>query len=81
MDGDPQGKQILTIFVEQLPAQDQAAFFMGEGAAVGMDTNSFFMDMPLPNRLHHFVSARSTSPEDVVDGLLAKAHGTASNRT
>jgi beta-glucosidase len=78
---DPQGKRILTLFVQQLPTQDQAAFFKGEGEVAGMDINSFFMDMPLPNRLHHFANAISTSPEDMVDGLLAKVYGTGANFT
>jgi beta-glucosidase len=73
---DPRGKGVFTLFVMQLPAQVQAVFFKGEGEVDGMDTNSFFMDMPLPNRLHHFENALSTSPEEVVDGLLAKVHGT-----
>jgi beta-glucosidase len=69
---DPRGKRFFTSFIQQLPAQMQAAFFKGEGEVAGMDTTSFFMDTPLPDRLHYFESALPTSPEDLVDGLLAQ---------
>jgi beta-glucosidase len=72
---DPRGRRFLTSFIQQLPAQMQAIFFRGEGEVIGMDTNSFYMDMSLPGRLHHFESSLLTSPEDMVDRLLAKVHG------
>jgi beta-glucosidase len=73
---DPRGKPFFTSFIEQLPAQIQAIFFRGEGEVIGMDVNIFFMDTSLPDRLHYFESALATSPEDMVDGLLAKVYGT-----
>jgi beta-glucosidase len=73
---DPKGKGILTSFIKLLPKQDQAVFFRDLGETGGMDTSSFFMELPLPGRLYHLKSALSSSPEKLVDGLLAKVHET-----
>jgi len=44
---------------------------------IGMDPMGFFMDMPLLNLQHFLGSARPTSPEEMVDELLAKVHNIA----
>lgn len=71
---DAQGKRVLVSFIQKLPAQMQSEFGGSEVEVIGMDIKSFFMDMPLPNRLHIFGSSLPTSPEDTVTGLLAKVH-------
>lgn len=74
---DPRGKRILGSFIQQLPTQVQAEFGGIEGDVIGMDTTSFFMDMPLSDRLHFLDITLPTSPEDTVDGLLAKVYNIA----
>ncbi len=71
---DPRGKRVLGSFIQQLPTQAQADFGGTEGEVIGMDTMSFFMDMPLPDRLHFLDIPLPTSPEDIVDGLLVKVY-------
>lgn len=72
--GDPRGKRVLEAFIQQLPAQVQAEFGGVEGEAIGMDTTNFFMDMPLPDRLHFLDFSLPSSPENIVDELLAKVY-------
>lgn len=70
---DPKGKPIVEAFINQLPTRVQAEFVSLEGD-IGMDTTSFFMDMPLSDRLHFLDDDLPASPEDLVDQLLSKVH-------
>jgi hypothetical protein len=42
-----------------------------------MDPTGFMMDMPLPNLLHFLGGPLPTSPEEMLDELLAKAYSKA----
>jgi beta-glucosidase len=73
---DPRGMSVLASFYEQVPAKVLATFFGGGENAIGMDTSSFYLSMPLPNLMHFLDNTLPTPPEDLVDELLARVHGT-----
>ena len=73
---DSRGKLLFTSYVQQLPTQLQTDLFGTDNKTPGMDIANFIMDMPLMNRLHDFESTLPTSPEEIVNKLLAKLHGT-----
>jgi beta-glucosidase len=72
---DPRGKRVFAPLFQQITAQMQATFGGGEGEAAGMDPIGFLMDMPLTDLLYFQGGSQQTSPEDIVDGLLAQIHG------
>ncbi len=74
---DPRGKLLFTSYVQQLPTQIQTDLFGTDNKIPGMDIANFHMDMPLMNRLHDFESTLPTSPEEMVDKLLAKVYSIA----
>lgn len=41
-----------------------------------MEAMSYLMSLPLSDMLHFFGASLPTSPEAIVDSLLAKVHGT-----
>jgi hypothetical protein len=53
-----------------------AAAFGGTGpdTAIGMDTQTFMLDMPLLSILHFQESAFAQPVDELVDELLAQAH-------
>jgi hypothetical protein len=54
------------------------AIFGGDDHAhIGMDPMGFMMDTPLKNVLHFLGNSMQTSPEVMVDELLAKVYSTA----
>jgi len=55
----------------------QENFVPDDSDVIGMDPMGFFMDTPLVNLLYFFGDSLSSSPEDIVEGLLAKVHGSA----
>lgn len=63
--------RILSLYLKKLPTAVQKGFGGVKKDAIGMDTSSFIMDMPLPNRLHDFESYLPSSPEDLVEKMLA----------
>jgi beta-glucosidase len=73
---DPRGKRVLDPLFQKINAQMQTMFGGGEGEAAGMDPMGFLMDMPLSDLFQFLGSALTTSPEDMVNGLLAKVYGT-----
>jgi beta-glucosidase len=72
---DPRGRPVFEPLFRQLMGQMQAMFGEGESeaSAIGMDTMGFMMEMPLLGILHFQDGALSTSPEELVDGLLKQA--------
>ncbi len=74
---DQRGKSVLGPFIQQLPTQVQAEFGGMEGEVIGMDTSSFFLDMPLSDRLYFLDFDWPKSPEEIVDELLAKVYSIA----
>ena len=69
---DPRGRLAANALFGQINAQMKAIF--GEGEAEGRDTQSFLMEMPLTDLLYFFGVTLDTSPEEIVDELLAEAH-------
>jgi beta-glucosidase len=73
---DPRGKLVFGPLAQQMTAQMQAAFGGGEGSeGVGMDMSGFLMDMPLLGLLEFQEGMLPTSPDEMVDGLLAQVYG------
>jgi beta-glucosidase len=66
---DPRGKLAAAALFEQINARMKEIF--GGGEAEGRDTITFLMDMPLTDMLYYFDGSLDTSPEDIVDGLVA----------
>ncbi len=55
----------------------RAKFGGNDSEQIGMDPMGFLMDMPLTGLLHIIGSSMQTSPEEMVDELLAKVHSIA----
>jgi beta-glucosidase len=70
---DPRGMSVLASFYQQVNDQMRANIG-GDDAAIGMDPMGFFMDTPLAGLLHFLGSSLPTSPEEMVDGFLAKVY-------
>lgn len=75
---DPRGRPVFEPLFKQIVGPMQAAFGEGGdgGSDVGMDPTGFLTDMPLRDILHFQESALPTPPDDLVNDLLAKVHGT-----
>jgi beta-glucosidase len=74
---DPRGMSVLSSLYQQMDEQMQAKFGGDGGEQIGMDPIGFMMDMPLTNLLHFLGGPLPTSPEEMVDELLAKAYSIA----
>jgi hypothetical protein len=72
---DPRGKRVFGPLLQQMLIQAQAVFGGDEDSAIGLGAQDFLMDLPLPGALNFLGTAQTTSPEEMVDGLLAKLHG------
>jgi beta-glucosidase len=72
---DPRGMSVLAALYEQMNDQMQANFGGDGSEQIGMDPIGFLMDTPLPSLLHFLGGPLPTSPEEMVDELLAKVHG------
>ena len=73
---DPRGRPVFEPMFQQMPAQMHAVFGGGdEGeSAIGMDTELFFMDMPLSGILH-FQEESLLKPADVmIEELLRQVY-------
>ena len=69
---DPRGMSVLGPFLQQL--KDQMRETIGGSEAIGMDPMGFLMDTPLMGLFHFLGSSLTVSPEEMVDGFLAKVH-------
>jgi beta-glucosidase len=72
---DARGIKELEPIYQLLRNQMQENFVPDDSDVIGMDPMGFFMDTPLVNLLYFFGESLSSSPEDIVEGLLAKVHG------
>jgi beta-glucosidase len=73
---DPRGIKELEPIYQLLRNQMQENIVSDDSDLIGMDPMGFFMDTPLVNLLYFFGESLSASPEEIVDGLLKKVHGT-----
>ena len=71
---DQRGMSVLAPLYQQIKDQMLANFGGDEDAQIGMDPMGFLMDTPLMGLFHFLGSSMSKSPEEMVDGLLAKVH-------
>jgi beta-glucosidase len=70
---DPRGMSALGPLYPQMILQMRAT--MGGGEHIGMDPMGFLADTPLKGVFHFLGSSITTSPEEMVDELLAKVYG------
>ncbi|MFL7893994.1 MAG: glycoside hydrolase family 3 C-terminal domain-containing protein [Anaerolineales bacterium] len=70
---DPRGMSVLGPLFQQLSDQMRANFG-GDDDLIGMDPMGFLMDTPLINLFHFLGEPSPSSPEEMVDELLAKVY-------
>jgi beta-glucosidase len=73
---DPSGMNVLAPLYQQIHEQMLSNFSENDSAQIGMDPMGFLLDTPLLNLLHFFGDGLPSSPEEMVDDLLAKVHST-----
>jgi beta-glucosidase len=71
---DPRGMSVLAPLYPQINDQMRAKFGGNDSEQIGMDPMGFLMDMPLMGLLHFLGISMPTSPEEMVDELLAKVY-------
>ncbi len=74
---DPRGMTVLAPLFQQINEQMRANFGGNDSDLIGMDPMGFLMDMPLTGMLHILGSSMATSPEEMVDELLAQVYSSA----
>ncbi|MCJ7534677.1 MAG: glycoside hydrolase family 3 C-terminal domain-containing protein [Anaerolineales bacterium] len=74
---DLRGMSVLTPLYQQINDRMRANFGGDDGEQIGMDPIGFLMDTPLMGVLHFLSSSLPTSPEEMVDELLAKVYSIA----
>jgi beta-glucosidase len=74
---DPHGMSILAPIYPQINAEMQTKFGRDDREQTGLDPLGFLMDMPLPGLLYFLRFPVPSSPEDMVDELLAKVYSSA----
>ena len=74
---DPRGMSVLAPLYQQINDQMRANFGGNDSEQIGMDPMGFLMDTPLMGLLHFLGSSMPTSPEEMVDELLAKVYSIA----
>ena len=74
---DPRGMSVLAPLYQQINDQMRAKFGGNDSEQIGMDPMGFLMDMPLMGLLHFLGISMPTSPEEMVDELLAKVYSIA----
>ncbi|HUH96597.1 MAG TPA: glycoside hydrolase family 3 C-terminal domain-containing protein [Anaerolineales bacterium] len=74
---DPRGMSVLAPLYQQINEQMTANFGGNDREAIGMDPMGFLLDTPLAGLFNFLGDVIPTSPEEMVDGLLAKVHGRA----
>jgi beta-glucosidase len=71
---DPRGMSVLGPLFQQMSDQMRANFGGDDDELIGMDPMGFLMDTPLINLLHFLGDSSPSSPEEMVDELLAKVY-------
>jgi beta-glucosidase len=72
---DRRGKDIIAPVLEQMAARSRRSFGEDAGSeGIGMNIMDMFKDMPLLSVFGFLGSGLDQSPEEVVDGMLARAH-------
>jgi len=74
---DPRGMSVLAAFYQQMYDQMRAIFGGDGGEPIGMDPMGFMMDTPLKGVFHFLGSFMPTSPDEMVDELLARVYNLA----
>jgi len=74
---DPRGMSVLAPLYEQINDQLLANFGENDSEQIGMDPTGFLMDTPLMGLLYFLGGSMPTSPEEMVDELLAKVYSIA----
>ena len=74
---DPRGMSVLAPLYERIIDQMRAKFAGDDSDQIGMDPMGFLMDSPLTGLFHFLGSSMPTSPEEMVDELLAKVYSSA----
>jgi beta-glucosidase len=74
---DPHGMSVLAPIYPQINAEMQTKFGRDDREQTGLDPLGFLMDMPLPGLLYFLRFPVPSSPEDMVDELLAKVYSSA----
>jgi beta-glucosidase len=74
---DPRGMSVLASLYPQMNDQMRANFGGNDRKQIGMDPMGFLMDTPLTSLLYFLGSSMPTSPEEMVDELLAKVYSMA----
>lgn len=74
---DPRGMSVLAPLYQQINDQMQVNFGGNDREQIGMDPMGFLMDTPLTGLLYFLGISMPTSPEEMVDELLAKVHSIA----
>ena len=73
---DKRGQQVIDPLFQMIKSWMSASFKEGEGMESGMDPLGFLMDMPVMDMLYFQDASLTTSPEEIVDGMLAQVHST-----
>ena len=68
---------VLAPLYQQINDQMRANFGGDDREQIGMDPMGFLMDTPLMGLLHFLGMSMPTSPEEMVDELLAEVHSIA----
>jgi beta-glucosidase len=71
---DPRGQAVLELMKHQMTSQMQDILGSASSESVGLGLTGFMMDMPFTDMLLSFGGDLPTSPENIVDELLAKVH-------
>jgi beta-glucosidase len=71
---DPRGQAVLELMKHQITSQMQDILGRASSESVGLGLTGFMMDMPFTDMLLSFGGDLPTSPENIVDELLAKVH-------
>jgi beta-glucosidase len=69
---DKRGQAVLLPMVQQMTSQVQTILGNEDSEGIGMDLSGFMMDMPFIDMLYFFGDRLDSSPEEIVDGLLAQ---------
>ncbi len=72
---DPRGMSVLASLYQQMSEQMSAMFGGSQTGAIGLEVTDFLMDTSLAGFLNFLGNALPTSPEEMVDELLARVHG------
>jgi beta-glucosidase len=73
---DPRGRRVFEPHLQQIMTQVKAVFNGSQGgeSRIDMETMNFLMELPLRDIFHFQVVDQIKSPEEFVDGLLARVN-------